>query len=471
VPRRADPDQQPPVPVRPAGLRPPRPPAPPEPDPVPPAELVVVPPPTLPAPARPEESDTGVPPEPLPAWRQRLQELRQQLAVGGWMGATRLLNAARFGELHDQGWMSIQGGPGPAALAQEALVQEAGKVVDTEVRRRIREWLTGQPTVASIRAERDQLRQEAAGIVDSNAALRAPVVEWVLREHFGGQQEEELSRRERDQLHRLVRTDPAAGPALRAGTERLRASLERRLAVERRIAEAEEREVRASRTVLLEVLTDERPMEATVKGQAWRFVDRPDQVSDPQVQEMLDQGARFWPQSWIEASNRLGGIHARRAERGYYKHHPDGSCNIALSRKGGSRVPGDSPYLTVAIHEQGHRMEQAIEGLTGFEWVFYRRRTAPPEGHPGRQQMPAQSLAKLKSGHGYGPEELVRPDQFANPYIGKDYDDGGGGGQPLSNFEVFSTGSEGLWTGSYDLDSDHRQFILGLLTLLPGEPS
>jgi hypothetical protein len=475
VPRRTDPDQQPPPPVRPpVPVRPPppRPPAPPElpgPAATPPAELVLVPSPALPAPAPPERPDIGVPPEPLPPWRQQLAELRQQLADGGWMGASSLLGTGRLNELFDQGWMSISGGPGPAALAQEALVREAGKVVDVEVQRRLRERLAGQPGAASLRAQRNQLRQEAARIADDFVTRRTPVVDRLLWERFGGRLEAGLSIRERERLDQLALQDPDVGPALRADAERLVASLDRRIAVEEAIAEAEARETRASRTVLLEVLAEERPMGAAVEGQAWRFVDRPGQASDPQVQAMLEQGARFWPRRWIERSNQLGGIHAARAQRGSHLHYPDGSCDIAVSGRGGSKLPEDSPGLPVAIHEEGHRMERAVEGLSGFEWAFYRRRTAPRGGHPSRAQTRAQGLAKLTPGQGYGPDELVRKDRFANPYVGKDYDNGRGG-QPNSSYEVFSTGSEGLWTGSHDLDSDHRRFVLGLLTLLPGEP-
>jgi hypothetical protein len=403
------------------------------------------------------------PAPPLPAWRQRLGELRGQLAADGWL---LLGGLARTGDVRQ--WITDAGGPGPAALAQETRLREAGRIVDAQVQRRTRQHLADQPQPASLQAERDRLRHEAAQLNDQLTGLRTPVLQRLARERFGGRDEADLPGRDRLQLRALAAQDADVGPAIRGRLDRLAAISARRAAIEAQLADTEAREARARRTALLEVLAEERPMGATVNGHAWRFIDRPGQASDPQMQALLEQGAQFWPRSWIEASNQLGGVHAGRARRGYSRIYPDGSYDMLVSPKPNSRIPEDAPELPVALHEQAHRMQRAVDGITRFEWAFYRRRTTPPGGDPGLDQTSAQRLDQLQPGLSYGPDELVRPDRFADPYIGKDNTDGGDGGTPGAFYEVFPAGVEGLWTGNYPIDADHRRFVLGLLALLPG---
>jgi hypothetical protein len=403
------------------------------------------------------------PAEPLPAWRQRLGELRGQLAADGWL---LLGGLARTGDVRQCTTDAV--GPAPPALAQETRLREAGRIVDAQVQRRARQRLASQPQPASLHAERDRLRHEAGQLNDQLAALRTPVLQRLAREQFGGRDEADLPGRDRLRLRALAAQDPDVGPAIRGRLDRLAAISARRAAIEAQLADAEAQEARAQRTALLEVLAEERPMGATVDGRAWRFIDRAGQARDPQMQALLEQGARFWPRSWIEASNQLGGIHAGRAPRGYSRVYPDGSCDMLLSAKPNSRIPEDAPELPVALHEQAHRMQRAVDGITRFEWVFYRRRTTPHGGNPGLDQTPAQRLDQLEPGLSYAPDELVRPDRFADPYIGKDNTEGGRGGTPGAFYEVVPAGVEGLWTGNYAIDADHRQFVLGLVALLPG---
>ena len=122
-----------------------------------------------------------------------------------------------------------------------------------------------------------------------------------------------------------------------------------------------------------------------------------------------------------------------------------------------NRAPG---YAT-AVHELSHRMEHVSRGrIPAAEQVFlWRRITDPATG----QRQPLQQYQDQA-------DEFVRPDGFADSYVGKDY------GTPGGACEVLSTGIEATMSGAfgglrgeglaYSADEGHRRFSIGCLACL-----
>jgi hypothetical protein len=418
----------------------------------------------LQAPAAPAHAPTGQPPQ----WRQRLLALQQAAAIDRWARVAELERAGRGGETitaaFDQGLMTIEGGPGRVALEQERLVRAAGRVVDNQVQRRVDRMLAGQPRPAEARAERDRAIRELdeidQGMRDTQAAIER-LQDRVLAERFEGRLSKELSDREWAQFQALVSADPAYPSEGHQFLKRRRAVVDRRVALSRELRAAEQRETAAQRAALLAVLSEHRPMGAATPEAPWRFVDRPGRAGDPDVQALLEKGAQFWPRTWIQASNRRGPIHAERATRGYHRGHDDGSCDLAISASGSSRHAGDAAELPVVLHEQAHRMEAVRPAVAAMQWTHYQQRTALPPGDPSHsQQSTPVPLTELIRGSAYRPDEVTRQDRFADPYMGKDY-----GNLPFAHYELLSMGSESVWTGSSQLDAEHRRLVLGLLAL------
>lgn len=102
-----------------------------------------------------------------------------------------------------------------------------------------------------------------------------------------------------------------------------------------------------------------------------------------------------------------------------------------------------------AVHELTHRMEDCNPHLGRLERAFLDRRCRDASG----------GLAPLRKLRGTNPIEWVRPGGFANPYIGRWYND-----QRFT--EVLSCGVEAVYHGAFhslDGDPDHRAFVLGAL--------
>lgn len=102
-----------------------------------------------------------------------------------------------------------------------------------------------------------------------------------------------------------------------------------------------------------------------------------------------------------------------------------------------------------AVHELTHRMEDCNPHLGRLERAFLDRRCRDSSG----------GLAPLRRLRGTNPIEWVRPGGFANPYVGRWYND-----QRFT--EVLSCGVEAVYHGAFhslDGDPDHRAFVLGAL--------
>lgn len=114
---------------------------------------------------------------------------------------------------------------------------------------------------------------------------------------------------------------------------------------------------------------------------------------------------------------------------------------------------GEDGYKT-AVHELSHRFEASVPMIGQMEADFLERRTT----HDGKRD----PLRRYGMARG----EYVRPDDFVNEYMGKDY-------KSAVYHEVLSTGTEGLFgggfgglagIGQYKRDDDMRHFVLGVLS-------
>lgn len=165
----------------------------------------------------------------------------------------------------------------------------------------------------------------------------------------------------------------------------------------------------------------------------------------------MEQAERLYPRKWIEKAARKNRKVVLDAEsRGY---NSGEGAKIVLSDY--SNTPGIGAVNNVAIHELGHSMEYAIEGLAQMEWAYiYSRASIIERNAIGEwvRRMPRQTQI-YKGSKEYGWE-----DQFKAHYTGKAY-----GGDA---WELFTTGIESLWAGSGHLDREFRRWLLGVLTVL-----
>lgn len=155
------------------------------------------------------------------------------------------------------------------------------------------------------------------------------------------------------------------------------------------------------------------------------------QYSRSPMRPVVEEAYTYYPKAWVESSVKRGSLGVKKTDRGYYN-----GIEIAISGY------GDSSFGT-AIHELGHRFEDAVKGIKQEESEFYNRRTT------------GEKLEWL--GRGYDKDELTRKDNFLDPYMGKDYHG--------YAYELVSMGFQYAYTDPERLakDEDMESWIYGLL--------
>lgn len=194
--------------------------------------------------------------------------------------------------------------------------------------------------------------------------------------------------------------------------------------------------------------------------------------SDDRAVDLLKKCIVFYPQSWVDASNR----HPNRKlsvrtispyERAGYQTEPVrlGLFNrrSTLSLSEGEDFAGG---VSVGIHEFAHRVEHSVPGITNFEQFFLKRRS----GHYSTDENPTtpeEISLIVEEGDEDGEEEFGYKDNFPTHYMGRVY-----GGDNAQYSEILAMGMESLFTGTngglagvkgYKEDSDYKKFILGVL--------
>jgi uncharacterized protein with gpF-like domain len=154
---------------------------------------------------------------------------------------------------------------------------------------------------------------------------------------------------------------------------------------------------------------------------------------------------KYFPKDWLQKSiqdAKDNGLKTSRARRGSYVH----ARIWDKDRKKYISQIALSEHAQCAHHEMAHRMEFLFPEIIKLEKEFYERRTM------------GNSLIEIRkiNGYNYFPKgEKARTDEFAHPYIGKDY-----GGIA---YELLSMGFENLVSHKYNTDKEFDAFIVGLL--------
>ncbi len=153
------------------------------------------------------------------------------------------------------------------------------------------------------------------------------------------------------------------------------------------------------------------------------------------LQPVLDAYSHY-PTDWVDASAAMGKLTLKKVDRGFYSH---GRSLMAISGN------ENCQQVRTAIHEIGHRLEQAVDEMLDVEKTFYDRRTK------------GEQLQWL--GGRYSQSEKSRFDDFFNPYIGKDYGE--------TAYEIMSMGFEYGYTEPLTLmkDTEMAELIYGLLLM------
>jgi len=157
---------------------------------------------------------------------------------------------------------------------------------------------------------------------------------------------------------------------------------------------------------------------------------------------VIDEATTLFPADWIEAGIAYTprGAISKMITRGHYRDLP--VPEVHLSGTG-------NDALDTAVHEVTHMMERAVPNLNMLEGEFWRRRTA---GERPRWLGP-----------GYGKSEVSILDDFAHPYIGKDY---GGRAYEVATMGVEDALRHGALPDLVTVDEDFGDFIYGILAVL-----
>lgn len=148
------------------------------------------------------------------------------------------------------------------------------------------------------------------------------------------------------------------------------------------------------------------------------------------VLDGLDGFRQLVDQSLVERVNVVARPPERKHVAGGRSYYRDGKIFMAKSAP-----------PRVVVHEMGHLLEDASPQLHDAVLKFYDRRTA------GEKLQSLRLLTRLD----YKPHEMTRPDDWFNPYVGKDY-----GGRFT---EVVSMALESIYADPFKLASIDPEFF------------
>jgi SPP1 gp7 family putative phage head morphogenesis protein len=170
-----------------------------------------------------------------------------------------------------------------------------------------------------------------------------------------------------------------------------------------------------------------------------------------QVAPLVRDASKLLPKKWTDLMGNAG-IKLRKAKRGRFD---EISRELWVSLR---RSAGERDGFSTALHELTHWAEWRVPGMRSLEAAWYRMRTFGEE--PRR-------MSEVTGNNNYESWEVTREDDFANPYIGKDY-----GNSPSSFYEIMTMTVEALfatdpdWRRTLESDPKTANFVLGILALL-----
>ncbi|TFI40246.1 hypothetical protein E4P29_25370 [Rhodococcus sp. 1R11] len=174
---------------------------------------------------------------------------------------------------------------------------------------------------------------------------------------------------------------------------------------------------------------------------------------------------QYFPTDWLVAAAGRGTLRVGVAERAFFQRGTDGDTLAAASfdelpdYRGAFRSYPEA----VMVHELGHRMEQAVPGLTQLEYALVRSRSVTD----GILEEPTgiyQGVDGLEHEIGY-------EDQWRNKYAGKTYATDSQADPAREPAEVFQVGLQDTLgrsdeRGEFDETGQLQAFVLGVLALL-----
>lgn len=347
--------------------------------------------------------------------------------------------ALESGENAGQDVYNIAGGPNRSIQGRVDELRDIGRRIEDEANRRYRDEGHERKSEEAIEAEEEN-RERIRQMFDDRTKLYETIEREIL---------DEFPDDDPDTRDRMIRRDERY-VALKERIERAQAEQLRLLRENERRYDPLRVMADLRRQILSEIRdfggTFDRRERSFSGGQRNLWAKEGYRnVNDPHWYEVADEQAAFLPSQWIERSNNRGGFNVSDRRRGHYS---DGVPMVATS--------GSSPedLSSTMLHELGHRMEYSVPELRMWAWSFnWMRQEASHRNGTWRRE----KLAVLRPGLSYESHEVAEPDDYVNPYTGRDY-----GSDPLSSTEILTMGLQGVFHGD-PIDDDHRDFVLGLL--------
>ncbi|MFJ5121973.1 hypothetical protein [Kitasatospora sp. NPDC088548] len=332
---------------------------------------------------------------------------QEQRQVRAWRRArVRDLEAGRLPEMAEgTQWVrdrSVDGGPGPAAMRHLAAVRGAGEALDSDVSARIAQ---AAPELG----------------VDPRATVTA------------ARAYEQSAGRRADRVIAAARAGDADAAVEEAGAR-----------MEAQQARLEARRVEASYAAALadaaaQALSQIRPM-GSQPGAALEIHGRGAGA------DALRLAERFFPADWLAAAGPVAGAVGNRES------YDPGTGRVVVT------ADPDADPIGVALHGLAHHLQRAVPEVAAAEEAYHFVRTST--GRIGaRQRTPQTRLARRFPAAGHSPAATARPGGWEHLFTGAEPADG-------RSWEILPTGLEGLFSGSWYLDDDLRQFLLGMLGTL-----
>ncbi|OZF05239.1 hypothetical protein CH302_01040 [Rhodococcus sp. 15-2388-1-1a] len=204
-------------------------------------------------------------------------------------------------------------------------------------------------------------------------------------------------------------------------------------------------------------------MTAAERSRLTQLGGRPVSEADADAVALLRDAEKFFPTEWLEAADARGPLALGYVDRGFFLQKAPSTLptdSVVVSPRGtfSYRTGAHSDEATeTMIHELGHRMEQAIPGLTQLEFALARSRAT--RGGVLEDLVPV-SNSQLT--------ELTYKDDWLEPYAGRSYVPAGYSRPDLVAHEVFQVGTQDLYGRSSTKygDDELQDFMLGVLALL-----
>lgn len=171
----------------------------------------------------------------------------------------------------------------------------------------------------------------------------------------------------------------------------------------------------------------------------------------------------IFPDDWLQTASNRGPLRVGAVDRAFYSGDWD---FIAAPNK--DYVPGyrgafDSYPDEVMAHELGHRMEQAIPGLTQLEFALVRSRST--------KNGVLEDVTRVYPNRPELADEVGYEDEWLNPYAGKTYATDKMADPASRSAEAFQVGIQDTFgrshkSGEFDKTSQLQEFVIGVMALL-----